>query len=303
MTTVGRFAAGVAILAGIIGLSGFIHEWGHVRAARAQGLVVEKFMIFAGKPIARWERHGTRYQIGWIPLLCGVTITGGPYNSTDPDPKTGRVPPFSALPWTGKAKFLLAGVTTNVLAAWAALAVTFAWGAPSWLSTTADRLSLAGPLTHWWGPLAAATALTVAGVLLFAAAVPYVIVTRLWGLLLLVLAPVTPLTVNADALIPRQGPEDPNIAGQAVAATADPGQVLAVLAVVNIALAGLNLSPVFPVLDGGRLAVATWTSFRGGGLSRAWEEGVAVVGGAALVFLLVVLDLAYVAIGIGNWAF
>ncbi|HNQ43472.1 MAG TPA: RIP metalloprotease RseP, partial [Candidatus Cloacimonadota bacterium] len=53
-----------------------IHELGHFLAARAFGVGILKFSIGFGKPIAEFERGGTKFRIAWIPLGGYVKMVG-----------------------------------------------------------------------------------------------------------------------------------------------------------------------------------------------------------------------------------
>jgi regulator of sigma E protease len=44
-----------------------VHELGHFLAARARGLVVEKFAIWFGKPLWSKTINGIEYRLGCIP--------------------------------------------------------------------------------------------------------------------------------------------------------------------------------------------------------------------------------------------
>src|ERR1051325_9187093 len=62
------------------------HEFGHYWVARKCGMKVERFSIFFGRPIARFVRDGTVFQIGTIPLGGFVQITGmNPLEEIDKD--------------------------------------------------------------------------------------------------------------------------------------------------------------------------------------------------------------------------
>jgi len=55
-----------------------IHELGHFMALRRCGRPVFAFSIGFGSPVFRWQRNGTEYRLGWIPL-------GGYVMPVDPD--------------------------------------------------------------------------------------------------------------------------------------------------------------------------------------------------------------------------
>lgn len=61
----------------VLGVLVAIHEYGHYLAARLCGFHVEAFAIGFGQAIARWtDRHGTQWQIGWLPLGGFVRLHG-----------------------------------------------------------------------------------------------------------------------------------------------------------------------------------------------------------------------------------
>jgi regulator of sigma E protease len=68
----------------MLGILIVVHELGHFLVAKACGVRVLKFSIGFGAPIGfgklrlRWERGGTEYVIGWIPLGGFVRMLGEP---------------------------------------------------------------------------------------------------------------------------------------------------------------------------------------------------------------------------------
>jgi len=68
----------------LLGILIVVHELGHFLVAKACGVRVLKFSIGFGAPIGfgkmrlRWERGGTEYVIGWIPLGGFVRMLGEP---------------------------------------------------------------------------------------------------------------------------------------------------------------------------------------------------------------------------------
>ncbi len=73
----------------MLGVLIVVHELGHFLVAKAVGVRVLKFSIGFGAPIGvgklrlRWERNGTEYVIGWIPLGGFVRMLGEPYPGDD----------------------------------------------------------------------------------------------------------------------------------------------------------------------------------------------------------------------------
>lgn len=74
----------------MLGLLIVVHELGHFLVAKACGVRVLKFSIGFGAPIgfgrfrAHWERNGTEYVIGWIPLGGFVRMLGEAMPGDDP---------------------------------------------------------------------------------------------------------------------------------------------------------------------------------------------------------------------------
>jgi len=68
----------------MLGILIVVHELGHFLVAKACGVRVLKFSIGFGAPIGfgkfrtRWEKNGTEYVVGWIPLGGFVRMLGEP---------------------------------------------------------------------------------------------------------------------------------------------------------------------------------------------------------------------------------
>jgi regulator of sigma E protease len=61
----------------VLGILVSVHEYGHYIVARMLGFRVEAFAIGFGKPIfSRVDRHGTSWQVGWLPLGGFVRLHG-----------------------------------------------------------------------------------------------------------------------------------------------------------------------------------------------------------------------------------
>jgi regulator of sigma E protease len=61
----------------VLGILVAVHEYGHYLAARLCGFRVEAFSIGFGQAILRWvDRHGTSWQVGWLPLGGYVRLHG-----------------------------------------------------------------------------------------------------------------------------------------------------------------------------------------------------------------------------------
>lgn len=51
-----------------------VHEWGHFLAARWRGLKIDRFQVWFGKPIWKFNRGGVQYGLGWIPFGGFVSL-------------------------------------------------------------------------------------------------------------------------------------------------------------------------------------------------------------------------------------
>ncbi len=110
----------------MLGILIVVHELGHFLVAKACGVRVLKFSIGFGAPIgfgplrARWERNGTEYVIGWIPLGGFVRMLGEPMPGDDPVamgvPPDARPDEFlDAKPVWQKLAVVFAGPAMNLL--------------------------------------------------------------------------------------------------------------------------------------------------------------------------------------------
>jgi regulator of sigma E protease len=103
----------------MLGILIVVHELGHFLAAKACGVRVLKFSIGFGAPIgigklrARWERGGTEYVVGWIPLGGFVRMLGEVMPGDDP---LAEAPPVDARP----------DESLDAKSVWQKLAVVFA---------------------------------------------------------------------------------------------------------------------------------------------------------------------------------
>ncbi len=110
----------------MLGILILVHELGHFLVAKACGVRVLKFSIGFGPPIGfgrmrmRWERGGTEYVIGWIPLGGFVRMLGEPLpgdeNFEAPTPEDAR--PDESLeskPVWQKLSITFAGPAMNLL--------------------------------------------------------------------------------------------------------------------------------------------------------------------------------------------
>jgi regulator of sigma E protease len=110
----------------MLGILIFVHEFGHFLIAKAVGVRVLKFSIGFGAPIGvgdyrlRWERSGTEYVVGWIPLGGFVRMLGeylpGDEDHGAPLPEDVRPDEFlEAKPVWQKLAISFAGPLMNLL--------------------------------------------------------------------------------------------------------------------------------------------------------------------------------------------
>ncbi|MFC1497673.1 RIP metalloprotease RseP [Verrucomicrobiota bacterium] len=137
LTTIAENIFYVLILILFVGVSIFVHEFGHYIMARLCGMVVDVFSIGFGPAIWKKKIKGITYKIGWIPFggyvalpqldPTGMAVIQG---EDEPQPaadhvvkgeehKKRELPPVS--PWK-KILVSLAGATGNVL-----FAIILAW--------------------------------------------------------------------------------------------------------------------------------------------------------------------------------
>jgi regulator of sigma E protease len=110
----------------LLGILIVVHELGHFLVAKACGVRVLKFSIGVGAPIGfgkmrlRWERGGTEYVIGWIPLGGFVRMLGEPMPGDEefapPVPDDVRPDEFlESKPVWQKLAVVFAGPAMNLL--------------------------------------------------------------------------------------------------------------------------------------------------------------------------------------------
>lgn len=110
----------------MLGILILVHELGHFLVAKACGVRVLKFSIGFGAPIGvgryrlRWERGGTEYVVGWIPLGGFVRMLGEalPGDEVEPSlvPEDARPEEFlEAKPVWQKLSIVFAGPMMNLL--------------------------------------------------------------------------------------------------------------------------------------------------------------------------------------------
>ncbi len=93
----------------------FIHELGHYWMARRVGMRVESFGIGFGRPIYTFERHGVKWNIGWLPFGGYVKIAGMEKEG-DKEPDQIEDGFFGKSPWA-RIKVAVMGPLANLVLA------------------------------------------------------------------------------------------------------------------------------------------------------------------------------------------
>jgi regulator of sigma E protease len=101
-----------------------VHEWGHYRAARRNGVDVEEFGIgFPPQALGRKTKSGMILSLNWLPLGGFVKLKG----EHDSDTRKGS---FGAASLAAKCQIMLAGVTMNLIVGVAILTLLALTGMP-----------------------------------------------------------------------------------------------------------------------------------------------------------------------------
>jgi regulator of sigma E protease len=101
-----------------------IHEWGHFKAARKNGVEVEEFGLgFPPRAKVIKKSKGTIYSLNWLPLGGFVKLKGE--HDIDTEPGT-----FGAATTKAKIKIMMAGVFMNLLTALALFTIVALIGMP-----------------------------------------------------------------------------------------------------------------------------------------------------------------------------
>jgi len=102
------------IFLGVIVFVIFIHEMGHLLAARAVGVKADAFSIGFGKVLLKKTMFGTEWRLSLLPLGGYVKLRGDTdFDNTANDPHSF----WAASPWR-RALIAVAGPVTNLLLAW-----------------------------------------------------------------------------------------------------------------------------------------------------------------------------------------
>lgn len=119
----------MSVLLIILGLVLFVclvivHEYGHYKAARRNGVEVEEFGIgFPPKAKTLGRKHGTEYTLNWLPLGGFVKLKG----EHDADTEPGS---YGAASLSTKVKILVAGVFMNLITGIGVLMILAVVGMP-----------------------------------------------------------------------------------------------------------------------------------------------------------------------------
>lgn len=135
------------ILIGLVGLGVvvFIHELGHLLAAKAVGIEVEAFSLGWGRKLVGYTWHGTEYRISVFPVGGYCKMKGEQSYAAALENQEDQLPEdpgsfFSAAPWK-RIVTLLAGPVANLLLAFVILTVI--WWAGFTTETFQNRIVLA----------------------------------------------------------------------------------------------------------------------------------------------------------------
>ena len=116
----------IASLIVVLGVLIFVHELGHFLVAKTVGVQVLRFSLGFGRPLLQFRRGETEYWISWIPLGGYVKMAGLEDEGMAGELEGGRravpVAPAAAFekqPLWARMAVILAGVTMNVLLAFA----------------------------------------------------------------------------------------------------------------------------------------------------------------------------------------
>jgi regulator of sigma E protease len=119
----------------VLGVLIFVHELGHFLMARLHGVRVVRFSLGFDPKLVRFERGGTEYSIGIIPLGGFVKLAG----ETVDEQRTGAPDEFLSKSKWVRFQVYLAGPVMNMLLALVLLTITLSRGAdvPLFLSAPA----------------------------------------------------------------------------------------------------------------------------------------------------------------------
>ncbi|TFH06387.1 MAG: PDZ domain-containing protein [Spirochaetales bacterium] len=135
------------ILIGLFGLGAviFVHELGHLVAAKLVGIDVEAFSLGWGRKLVGFTRGGTEYRISVFPIGGFCKMKGERSYATALENDEDSIPQepgsyFAAAPWK-RIVALLAGPFANIL--FAIAVVSIVWGIGFQFETFPNRIILA----------------------------------------------------------------------------------------------------------------------------------------------------------------
>jgi regulator of sigma E protease len=104
------------LMVGIVSMGAiiFVHELGHFSVCKLSGIRVETFSIGFGEPIVSFDRGGTRYQIGAIPL-GGYVKPAGEFAEKEDQGGVHAPDEFLGKAWYIRAAVLVAGPAFNFI--------------------------------------------------------------------------------------------------------------------------------------------------------------------------------------------
>src|ERR1043165_8204273 len=109
----------------VLGVLIFVHELGHFLVARMHGVRVLRFSLGFDPKLFSFERNGTVYSVGIIPLGGFVKLAG----ETVEDQRTGAPDEFLSKSKWVRFQVYLAGPVMNILLAFVLLTMTLSRGA------------------------------------------------------------------------------------------------------------------------------------------------------------------------------
>jgi len=109
----------------VLGVLIFVHELGHFVVARLYGVRVLRFSLGFDPKLIKFERGGTVYSVGIIPLGGFVKLAG----ETVEDQRTGAPDEFLSKSKWVRCQVYLAGPVMNMLLALVLLTITLSRGA------------------------------------------------------------------------------------------------------------------------------------------------------------------------------
>jgi len=127
----------------VISVVVFVHEFGHYWVARRCGIKVVSFSIGFGRPLFGWtDKHGTRWQIAWLPMGGYVKMFGDADPASTPDASVKTMTEeekkvsFFYQSVNKRMAVVVAGPATNYLFAIIVLAALFVFQGQPYSPTT-----------------------------------------------------------------------------------------------------------------------------------------------------------------------